>query len=462
MKKTICIFSIIVSCAIISNVFAQSNTLACGDSKTVDGHGSVSYSFGQVFYQSESNATHNITEGLQHAYQLKALLNLVFGQGYTWFSVNVNPGSMNPNTVFTNLSPCPNDRIIGQSGFSAYSGANWIGQVNTINENNMYKVKLCSNQQITVSGQAVANNPISLNSGYTWLGYLPQECLNVNTALSNLNPVALPNDRIIGQNSFATFTGAAWIGSLTNLCPGGGYVLKLTNSSTLTYPASQGKSFNDIVETEISSPAGLYPSEYLQHTMTILGKLQLTEGIFSINPNDVVYAFVDGACRGIANPMSEHEGLIFMNVGENSEDAKQVEFRVWLESEQKLVPINEKIPFASLQNQGELNDPFIFTLAEITDISELASTVFIGEPFPNPFKEKTTIRYTIPQSAQIHLTVLNTLGQHIYSTSQNHTKSGSYSIEFENTNLAKGLYYYNVEVLSGENRIMKAGKLIIN
>jgi len=442
--------------------FSQQNTVSCGDSKTVDGQGSVSYSFGQVFFQSESNSTHSITEGLQHAYQLKALLNLVFGQGYTWFSVNVNPGSMNPNTVFANLSPCPNDRIIGQSGFSAYSGASWIGQVNTINQNNMYKMKLCSSQSITVSGQPVANNPISINSGFTWLGYLPQQCLPVNTALSGLNPNPSADDRIIGQTSFAVYTGVSWIGQLTQLCPGRGYVVKLTNSSTLTYPQSSGKSHIIDNEELLVSPTGLYPNEYLQHTMTVLGKLQLSEGLTSLNPNNVVYAFVDGSCRGIANPMPEHDGLIFMNIGENAEDMKQVHFKVWLEAEQKLVPINEQLEFASLLSVGSLNEPFLFTIAETTDVLDFASSIYISEPFPNPFTDKTTFRYMLPQSAQINLTIHNAIGQHLYSVSQEHTQAGQYTLTLDRNNLARGLYYYNVEVLSGENRIMKAGKLIIN
>ncbi len=47
-------------------------------------------------------------------------LSLEFDEGYTWFSVNVNPGSMDVNEVFADLSPCENDRIIGQTAFAIF------------------------------------------------------------------------------------------------------------------------------------------------------------------------------------------------------------------------------------------------------------------------------------------------------------------------------------------------------
>jgi uncharacterized protein (TIGR02145 family) len=187
-------------------------------------------------------------------------LTLEFGEGFTWFSINMNPGSMNPNTVFSELSPCADDRVIGQTQFSTYTGEIWLGSLASIEANKMYKMKLCNNQQITLSGSPVSNEPISLNSGFTWLGYLPQHCLPINTAMSGLQPTPSIDDRIIGQNSFAVYTGTQWLGSLTQLCPGSGYIIKLSQNHILTYTSNNFVCGDDFTD---SRDGTIYPSVHI-------------------------------------------------------------------------------------------------------------------------------------------------------------------------------------------------------
>ncbi|MCX6277907.1 MAG: hypothetical protein NT004_07405, partial [Bacteroidetes bacterium] len=111
-----------------------------------------------------------------------------FGAGYTWFSVNVNPGSMALNSLFSNLTPCENDRIIGQQSFATYYGTQWVGSLSAIDPKAMYKMKLCSQHTWCKQGSPASIEPITIASGYPWLGYLPQSDLPINTALANIVP----------------------------------------------------------------------------------------------------------------------------------------------------------------------------------------------------------------------------------------------------------------------------------
>ncbi len=95
-----------------------------------------------------------------------------FGAGYTWFSVNVDPGSMTLNTLFDNLNACENDRIIGQQTFATYYGNQWVGSLTAISPTAMYKLKLCTSQTWCKVGTPVPIVPISIGSGYPWIGYL--------------------------------------------------------------------------------------------------------------------------------------------------------------------------------------------------------------------------------------------------------------------------------------------------
>ncbi len=143
---------------------------------------------------------------------------------------------MGLNDLFTELEPCYDDRIIGQTSFALYTGSIWAGTLSQLAIDRMYRMRLCSQQSITLSGEPAPLEPVELNAGYTWLGYVPQECLPINEALANMEPAPSYDDRLIGQNSFALYTGTQWIGTLNTLCPGAGYVIRLANPVTLNWP----------------------------------------------------------------------------------------------------------------------------------------------------------------------------------------------------------------------------------
>ncbi len=180
-------------------------------------------------------------------YQVRcgAIQDITFGQGYTWFSLNVNPGNMSPASLFSTLTPCYDDRVIGQTSFALFTGSAWVGSLTNLGMDKMYRMKLCSQQSMSLMGDAALLSPISLSNGYTWLGYSPQECLPINQALANMSPSPSYDDRLIGQSSFALFTGSQWVGTLSTLCPNEGYVIRLASASNLKWPGNQsGSEFN--------------------------------------------------------------------------------------------------------------------------------------------------------------------------------------------------------------------------
>ena len=396
-------------------------------------------------------------------YQVRcgAILDLSFGQGYTWFSLNVNPGNMSPASLFTDLTPCYDDRVIGQTSFALFTGSSWIGSLSTLSMDKMYRMKLCSAQNLSLMGEAATLNPISLNAGYTWLGYHPQECQSVSAAMAGLSPGPSYDDRVIGQNSFALYTGSQWIGSLTQMCPGKGYIVKLANVQTLTYPAGTSKNSTDL-SVEIISPTGVYPVEGLQHTMMVVGRLQLNDGSYSANPTNVVYAFVGEECRGIAIPSNELNGLIFMSIGSNMESGEMVSFKVWLDAAQTLFPLNELIPFEDMQSVGGLESPFNFSLSEMVSVNEMADGIWIGEPYPNPFSELTTIPVQLLSEAKITWMLYNSLGHQIRNSNAITKAAGLQHILIDRSSLIPGVYFLHMQVRSEEQNVLKQLRLIVN
>ena len=69
MKTTILTTSCLVFCAL---VFGQTSVNASGGG-TSNASGSISYSIGQVAYQSVSNSSGSVSQGVQHAFEISTL-----------------------------------------------------------------------------------------------------------------------------------------------------------------------------------------------------------------------------------------------------------------------------------------------------------------------------------------------------------------------------------------------------
>ena len=81
----------------------------------------------------------------------------------------------------------------------------------------------------------------------------------------------------------------------------------------------------------------------------------------------------------------------------------------------------------------------VFLTVGVNEIINFESTVY-----PNPFKEQTTISYTLPTRATVNIEVYNYIGQKV-ATLVNETKiAGKHSTTFSTNNMAKGIYFLRI------------------
>ncbi|MFH1011050.1 MAG: C25 family cysteine peptidase [bacterium] len=69
-------------------------------------------------------------------------------------------------------------------------------------------------------------------------------------------------------------------------------------------------------------------------------------------------------------------------------------------------------------------------------------------PYPNPFNATTTLRYAIPQSGLVRLTVLNIMGQKVASLVDSRQDAGYHSVSWNATNMASGVYICQLQTAS--------------
>ena len=73
----------------------------------------------------------------------------------------------------------------------------------------------------------------------------------------------------------------------------------------------------------------------------------------------------------------------------------------------------------------------------------------LSQNYPNPFKEKTMIKYCIAYKTRVKLTVYNSEGEEIKKLVDEEQKPGAYEITFQSTvgskQLTSGNYFYLLE-----------------
>ena len=72
------------------------------------------------------------------------------------------------------------------------------------------------------------------------------------------------------------------------------------------------------------------------------------------------------------------------------------------------------------------------------------ATFALDQNFPNPFNPSTTLRYSVPKAGIVMLKVYNILGQEIGTLVNQQQTAGTYSVTFDASRLASGVYLYRL------------------
>jgi hypothetical protein len=115
---------------------------------------------------------------------------------------------------------------------------------------------------------------------------------------------------------------------------------------------------------------------------------------------------------------------------------------------------SEAVGFYSSTDNSNKTGPFdiIYYNIPLADIeagkvglNEVQNTLFTaGSNYPNPFNKSTIIPVNLTQKADVKVTVMNILGDVVYSQTYNNTTVGNNELEVSG-NFNSGFYFYNVE-----------------
>ncbi len=94
-------------------------------------------------------------------------------------------------------------------------------------------------------------------------------------------------------------------------------------------------------------------------------------------------------------------------------------------------------------------------LVGIVNISNNTPEKFeLNQNYPNPFNPVTKIRYSITQRVYVNISVYDMLGNKVSEIVDNEQNSGIYEAAFDASRFASGVYFYRINVVSSEGRIL--------
>jgi len=87
------------------------------------------------------------------------------------------------------------------------------------------------------------------------------------------------------------------------------------------------------------------------------------------------------------------------------------------------------------------------TYVAVEPLSNITPLSFnLNQNYPNPFNPSTEIKFDLPQNTFVTLRVYNAVGQVVAELVNNeYRNAGSYSLNFDGSKLASGIYFYSIE-----------------
>ncbi|GJQ63173.1 MAG: hypothetical protein SCALA702_22260 [Melioribacteraceae bacterium] len=99
----------------------------------------------------------------------------------------------------------------------------------------------------------------------------------------------------------------------------------------------------------------------------------------------------------------------------------------------------------------------VISFDDLTSLNnnELPNSFTLSQNYPNPFNPVTTIRFTLPQSANISLKLYDVLGREVKTILSGELSAGLHQTELNASTLSSGVYFYRLESNDGKYNDVK-------
>ena len=381
-----------------------------------------------------------------------------FSQGYNWWSTYIEQEGINGLELLENGLGNNGVGIRSQAnGYINYYGEDygWWGSLSSINNESTYKVVTSAPCIVSMAGAPAvpSEHPITLNQGWTWMGYVPSMAMEINTALDGLD--ATVGDRVKSQYGYSEYyAGYGWFGSLNTIEPGMGLMYKSSNSEAITFTYPDSNRGGELKANLTPETNHWKPNTYAYpDNMTVMAVVELEGAEISSDNYELAAFAANGECRGsvrliFAEPLHRH--VAFLTV--SGKDAAELSFRLYdTETNMEYYDAEESLDFVANAIVGTADDLYVVHFRGTTGMDEMANRVQV---YPNPVASGKHFRVELFDSVnqEIRVEVINALGVVVLVENMN---DSSFEMTAPKTS---GLYTLRIIV---KDKVIKYHKLVV-
>jgi hypothetical protein len=373
------------------------------------------------------------------------------------------PDSNDLNKLLNNITLSDGDLIRDQTRFADYNTTGgWAGSLASplagIKPEQSYRLRISNRDTLEISGIEVdpAKRPISLNTGWNWIGFGSQRNLSVTEAFSSLN--STNGDLVKSQSQFALYDPVVgWVGNLTTLMPGKGYMYKSAVNTSFMYPRSAMFGKNQALPNTYQSNFFKYNPHLYEQNMSVvidagICKEAALSGRLSLG------AYVGNELRGVTRiTPTGNRGLYFITVNAN-EAGEAIQFKLLDEQTGNAIAMYGEIKFAANEHLGSLIKPFEIKPSGNFSCETFATNVQAAlalTVFPNPFGNQISLFVQNVNTPTLNVVVYDITGKKVdefsYEVLNNSTANIIWEPEQRAVSIKPGFYF--VEINSGNQQI---------
>ena len=338
-----------------------------------------------------------------------------FSNGWNWWSGYVELDGAGGMQDLQESLGTNGEMIKSQNnGYASYlAGFGWYGSLTSINNLSTYQVKTNSACTIELTGSPVnpADYPITLNSGWSWVGYPVTVNMSVAEALSGIQP--LSGDMLKSQNNgYASYLeGFGWYGSLNTLQPGMGLMYKSNNGSAVTLVYPNGVARTDLKANQTAENNHWQPNlNAYADNMSVMAVIELNDEELR-DANYELAAFANGVVRGSARllyvePIDRY--YAFLTVA--GDDVTELYFGLYnTETGEELVGADQTATYSVNAVLGNFAEPYVVSFRSTTGVDEWSRSLDI---YPNPVYagQTVSIGFSDAVTGEMQVEIVNALG----------------------------------------------------
>ncbi len=91
------------------------------------------------------------------------------------------------------------------------------------------------------------------------------------------------------------------------------------------------------------------------------------------------------------------------------------------------------------------DDDMVGFSTDVEDLNILPETYSISQNYPNPFNPSTKIQFSLPEASNVKVKIYDVLGREVARLVNEYKNAGTYTVNFNASNLSSGIYFYSLE-----------------